>query len=71
MTINVILEKTDTNWCAFTPDDIGSVFTTGTSRDEAIDNFRSALRSHLAAMKDEGFDTPLVDGLNVQDLVTA
>jgi predicted RNase H-like HicB family nuclease len=71
MIVNVILEKTASNWCAFTPDDIGVIFTTAPSRDEVIESFRAALRSHLEAMLVEGLEPPTVDSLNVQELVAA
>ncbi|MDR3708168.1 MAG: hypothetical protein P4L33_07690 [Capsulimonadaceae bacterium] len=71
MTLNVILEKTATNWCAYTPDDIGVVFTTAPTRDAVIESFRDALKSHLEAMKAEGLSTPAVENLNIQELVSA
>jgi predicted RNase H-like HicB family nuclease len=69
MTLNVILERTSTNWCAFTPDDIGVVFSTAAARDEVIDNFRVALKARLDAMKADGIPVPHIDKLNIQELV--
>jgi len=68
MVLTVILEKTPTNWCAFTPDDIGVVVATGKTRDEVVENFRSALRSHLETMEDEGLSAPIVTGLEIREM---
>ena len=65
--LTVILEKTTTNWCAYTPDDIGVVVATGQTRDEVVENFRSALRSHLAVMTEEGLPVPIITGLAIQE----
>jgi predicted RNase H-like HicB family nuclease len=69
MTLNVILEQTESNWCAFTPDDIGVVASTGKNRDEAIQSFRAALRGHLEAMQAEGLPVPAIENLNIQELI--
>ena len=69
--MNLVLEKTASNGCAFTPDDIGVVFTRASSRDEVIERFREALRSHLESMHSEGMETPEVDNLNLQEIVAA
>jgi len=71
MTVNVILEKTVSNWCAHTPDDIGVVFSTAPTREEVIDSFREALKVHLEAMKADGLSTITVDNLNIQEMVAA
>lgn len=65
--LSVILEKTATNWCAYTPDDIGVVVATGRTRDEVVDNFRSALRSHLEVMADEGLPVPVITEMVIQE----
>jgi predicted RNase H-like HicB family nuclease len=69
MTVNVILEKTESNWCAFTPDDIGVVFSTAPTREAVIESFRDALKGHLEAMREEGLETPTVENLNIQELI--
>ena len=66
--LTVVLEKTATNWCAYTPDDIGVVVATGQTRDEVVENFRSALRSHLEVMAEEGLPVPTVSGLEIREL---
>jgi len=68
--LSVILEKTATNWCAYTPDDIGVVVATGQTRDEVVENFRSALRSHLEVMADEGLPVPIITALAIQETAT-
>jgi predicted RNase H-like HicB family nuclease len=65
--LSVILEKTATNWCAYTPDDIGVVVATGQTRDEVVENFRSALRSHLEVMADEGLPVPAITELAIKE----
>lgn len=66
--LTVVLEKTATNWCAYTPDDIGVVVATGQTRDEVVESFRSALRSHLEVMAEEGLPVPIVSGLEIREL---
>lgn len=68
-TVNVVLDKTETNWCAYTPDDIGVVFSTAPTREEVIVSFCEALKGHLEAMTDEGLETPTVENINVQELI--
>ena len=65
--LSVILGKTATNWCAYTPDDIGVIVATGQTRDEVVENFRSALRSHLEVMADEGLPVPIIAELVIQE----
>lgn len=68
--LSVILEKTPTNWCAYTPDDIGVVVATGRTRDEVVENFRSALRSHLEFMAEEGLPVPVITELAIRETAT-
>jgi len=68
MTLNVVVERTDHNWGAYTLDGIGVIATTGATREEAVENFRKALKSHLELMHKEGFDTPDVTQLNLHEL---
>ena len=70
MVVTVMLEKTPTNWCAYTPDDIGVVVATGNTRDEVVENFRSALRSHLETMEDEGLPVPSITGLDIREMAS-
>lgn len=65
--LTVILKKTASNWCAFTPDDIGVVVATGMTRDEVVENFRSALKSHLEVMAEEGMPLPTITGLEIRE----
>jgi predicted RNase H-like HicB family nuclease len=69
MIVNVIVEKTKSNWCAHTPDDIGVIIATGETREIVIDSFRSALRAFIDSVKADGFEPPQVDGINVQELM--
>ena len=58
MEITIVLERTDNNWGAYTPDEIGSVIVTGPTREETIARFREALRFHLEGMREEGLSVP-------------
>jgi predicted RNase H-like HicB family nuclease len=69
MTLTVIVEPASTNWCAYTPDDIGFVGATGATRDEAVESFKSALMAHLRAMWEDGRDLPDITELNVLETV--
>ena len=67
--LTVILERAGNNWCAYTPDDIGVVVATGPTREETIANFRSALKTHLEVMREDGLPTPDVTALEVREMV--
>ncbi len=67
----MVLDKADNNWCAFTPDDIGVIVATGATCDEAVTEFRSALRFHLESMRREGLPVPDVRELEVRELIAA
>jgi predicted RNase H-like HicB family nuclease len=70
MTLNVIIEKMSSNWCAYTPDDdLGVIAVAGQTREEAVSNFRSALKDHLEVMRERGTEPPVVENLNVQELM--
>jgi predicted RNase H-like HicB family nuclease len=72
MTLNVILEKMPSNWCAYTPDDdLGVIAVAGQSREEVVSNFRAALKDHLQLMRSRGSEPPVVERLNVQELIPA
>lgn len=71
MKITVVLEKTENNWGAFTPDDIGSVLAVGDTREETIENFRTALRFHLEGLREYGRPVPDVTELEVKELIAA
>ncbi len=68
-TITVILEEGPHNWGAYTPDDIGSVVVTASSREEVIRQFRSALNFHLRGMREDGLPTPDVTELEIRELI--
>lgn len=70
-TLTVIVERATSNWCAYTPDDIGVVVATGPTREATIENFRSALRSHFQFMREEGLPVPNVSRLEVRETVAA
>ena len=70
-TITVILEQGSSGWGAYTPDDIGSIIATGATREETIEQFRSALKFHLKVMREEGMPTPEVAGLEIRETVAA
>jgi predicted RNase H-like HicB family nuclease len=69
MKITVVLEQTKNNWGAYTPDDIGSVIATGKTREETIENFRSALHFHLEGLRETGLAAPDVTELELRELV--
>ena len=70
-TITVILEQGPNNWGAYTPDDIGCVIATGTTREETIKQFRSTLVFHLRVMREEGMPPPDVTELEIRETVAA
>lgn len=69
MILTVIIEQGVNNWGAYTPDEIGSVVATGRTREETLDNFRGALKSHLTYLRQQGQSVPEVTELDVQELV--
>jgi len=69
MKMNVILEKADSNWCAYTPDDGFCIVATGRTRDKVIEQFQGALFQHLEAMKSEGLEVPDVTELEIREVV--
>ena len=69
MKVDVIVERTGNNWCAYTPDDIGVVVATGPTREKTIENLREALRTHLEVMREDGLPTPDVTGLEIREIV--
>lgn len=69
--ITVILEQGPNNWGAYTPDDIGCIIATGATREETIQQFRSALEFHLRVMREEGMPTPNVTELEIRETVAA
>ncbi len=71
LTLTVIIEQAKNNWCAFTPDDIGVVVATGPTREETLDNFRAALKSHFAAMREQGLSVPNVTQMEVRETMAA
>ena len=71
MKITVILEEGPNNWGAYTPDDIGSVVVTAKTREEVIEQFRSALDFHLRGMREDGLPTPDVTKLEIRETVAA
>ncbi len=64
--LNVILEQGRSNWCACTPDEIGVVAASGSTREDTIANFRLALKSHIKLMQQEGLPVPSIEQLNIQ-----
>lgn len=71
MIVNVVLEQMPRNWCAYTPDDIGVVVATGTTREKTIESFRDALHVHLQAMREEGLPAPDITELEIRETVAA
>ncbi len=69
--LTVVVERAGNNWCAYTPDDIGVVVATGPTRAETIKNFRSALKTHLDVMREDGLPTPDVTELEIRETVAA
>lgn len=71
MKLTVIVEEGQNNWGAYTPDDIGCVIVTAATREEVIQQFRSALEFHLRGMREDGIETPDVTELEIHELVAA
>ena len=71
MKITVVLEKTENNRGAFTPDEIGSALVVGGTREETIENFRAALKFHLEGLREYGRPVPDVTELEIEELIAA
>lgn len=69
--LTVIVEYAPSNWCAYTPDEIGVVVATGPTREAVIESFRSALKSHFQCMREEGLTVPSVTHLEIRETVAA
>ena len=71
MIVNVLIEPGPPNWCASSADDGlgGVVAATGQSRDDVIREFKSALAFHIEGLKLSGIELPVIDGLDVHELV--
>lgn len=69
MKMNVILEKAERNWCAYTPDEGFCIVVTGRTRDKVIQQFQGALLQHLEAMRSEGMTAPDVTELEIREVV--
>lgn len=69
MKMNVMLEKAEHNWCAYTPDEGFCIIATATTRDKVIEQFQGALRQQLEVLRSEGRDIPDVTKLEVHEIV--
>lgn len=69
MKMNVILEKAEHNWCAYTPDEGFCIIATGPSRDKVIERFQGALKQQIEVLRDEGRDIPDITELDVREIV--
>ena len=65
------IRRRPSNWGAYTPDDIGSVVVTASTREKVIEQFRSALDFHLRGMREDGMETPGVMELEIREIVAA
>ena len=54
----VVIEKTDTNYCAYVPDLPGCV-ATGTTLGELENEIREAIEFHLDGLRQEGLPAPV------------
>ena len=73
MIVNVLLEAGPPNWCASSADAglVGVVVATAPTRPAVIREFKSALRAHLDYLRDTREDVPVIDGLEIRELVAA
>ena len=53
----IIIEKTDTGFSAYSPDLPGCA-STGHTRKEVEDNIREAIQFHIDGLKQEGYEIP-------------
>lgn len=53
----IVLEKAESNWCAYSPDVPGCV-ATGSTREEARGRMREALQFHLEGLREDGDPLP-------------
>ncbi|MHB1458121.1 MAG: type II toxin-antitoxin system HicB family antitoxin [Armatimonadota bacterium] len=56
-TYQVIYEKTENNWSAYSPD-VPGCMATGKTRAEARRNYREALAFHIEGLKEDGSPVP-------------
>ncbi len=63
----VVLEKTNRNYSAYTPDIPGCI-ATGKTIEATLDNMREALRTHLHAMAEDGDPMPEIATIDAQFL---
>jgi predicted RNase H-like HicB family nuclease len=53
----VIVEKTDTGYSAYSPD-LPGCGSTGSTTEEVERNIRDAIKFHVEALKEEGYEVP-------------
>lgn len=53
----VILEKTDNNWAAYSPDVLGCM-ALGKTADQALEDYKKALHLHLQGLKEDNLPLP-------------
>ena len=57
MNYPVVLEKTDNNWAAYSPDVLGCM-ATGKTAEQALEEFKIALAMHLHGLKEDNIPLP-------------
>lgn len=57
MKYNVVLEKAERNWSAYSPDVLGCI-ATGRTPEETLTRYREALRMHIEGLKEDGLPVP-------------
>lgn len=73
MKIEVIVEGSGESWAASSdsPALHGAVGAVGDTRDEAIEQFRSAVKFHIEGLREDGQDVADVTELEIRELVPA
>ena len=54
----VVLERTERNWAAYSPDVPGCI-ATGRTTEETMKRYEKALRMHLHGLKEDGLPVPV------------
>lgn len=57
MNYPVVLEKTDNNWAAYSPDVLGCM-ATGKTAEQALEEFKIALAMHLQGLREDNLPLP-------------
>ena len=71
MILNVLIEAGPPNWGAGSDDEGlgGCVVATAATRDAVIREFKSALKFHLEGLREAGLEVPVIERLDLHELV--